>query len=123
GIAAHGTAGLLGGLVGLKHRLDDEGGEVTLFGVGAFAQTGRRNLRDFNRRLGHQLLGRALHGGYGNHLGLSYSAATLSRRSVSPSGTGVTSTGAAVIARPPVVCRTTVKREAAKSPGSGKSER
>src|SRR5262249_52093975 len=123
GIAAHGAAVLLGSLVVLEHRLDDEGGEVAFFGVGAFAQPGEIILRDFDRRVGHQVLGRALNGGDGNHVGFSYSAATLSRSSVSPGRTSVNSTGASVISRPSVVCRATVKREAAKSPGSGKSER
>src|SRR5215813_939332 len=46
GIAAHGAAVLLGSLVVLEHRLDDEGGEVAFFGVGAFAQPGEIILRD-----------------------------------------------------------------------------
>ena len=123
GVAAHGAAVLLGGFVVLEHRLDDEGREIAFFGVGAFAQPREIVLRDLDRRFGHQLLGRALDGRYGNHLGLSYSAAILSRSSVSPGRTCVNSTGASVISRPPAVSRATVKREAAKSPGSGKSDR
>src|SRR2546429_3913621 len=52
-----------------------------------------------------------------------YSAANLSGSSVSPGLTWVKRTGSSVISRPPAVCRTTVKRELGKSPGSGKSER
>ena len=38
GVAAHGAAVFLRGLVVLQHRLDDEGGEIALLGIGGAAQ-------------------------------------------------------------------------------------
>ena len=48
GVAAHGAAVLLGGLVVLQHGLDDEGGEIALLGVGA-AGAGRPGSRRGSR--------------------------------------------------------------------------
>ena len=69
GIAAHGAAVFLGGLVVFQHRLDDEGGEVALLGVGAAAQAGEIIVGDFDGGLRHQILGGALDGGQGDHAG------------------------------------------------------
>ena len=61
GVAAHGAAVLLRRLVILQHRLDDEGGEIALLGVGGAAQPVEIIVGYLDRGLRHQGLGRALH--------------------------------------------------------------
>ena len=63
GVAAHGAAVFLGGLVVLQHGLDDEGGEIALFGVGAAPQPGQVVVGDLDGGLGHQLAGGAFERG------------------------------------------------------------
>ena len=70
GIAAHGAAVFLGGLVVLQHRLDHERGEIALLGVGALAQAREIVVGNLDGRLGHQLLGGVLQGRDGDHGGL-----------------------------------------------------
>ena len=60
GVAAHRTAVFLGRLVVFQHRLDNEGRQVALLGIGAAAQAIEIILRDFDGGLRHQILGGAL---------------------------------------------------------------
>ena len=61
GVAAHGAAVFLRGLVVLQHRLDDEGGEIALLGIGGAAQAVEIVVGNLDRGLRHQGFGRALH--------------------------------------------------------------
>ncbi len=63
GVAAHGAAVFLRGLVVLQHRLDHEGGEVALFGVGAAPQPREIVVGNLDGGLGHQLAGGAFERG------------------------------------------------------------
>src|SRR5262249_5402107 len=121
GVAAHGAAILFRGFVVLQHRLDDEGGQVALLGVGGAAQPVEIVVGNFDRGLGHQRFGRALDRCDRDHVVAPYSAAAVS--SVSPGRTWVKRTGSRVIVNRPDCWRATVNHEAAMSPGAGKSAR